>query len=241
MLYTNIATIVFYFLPGDIKLPRPLRPPPTALLRFLRTPPATFVTLPAVVLPAFVILPAVALPAFDILPAVALPAFDILPAVALPAFDIALAPVLFIMLPLPEEVMLVDFILELPLVFPVEAAPSTEEAEPALASIVPIDKARATPKTLDTIFVIGHREHTYALILSGLKYERGFRKIVALGGDGTINEVANGFFEEISLGNSSGNDQTTPAPPILKPINPEAMMGRVPSWSKCTSQILRFA
>ncbi len=38
-----------------------------------------------------------------------------------------------------------------------------------------------------------------------------FNKIVALGGDGTVNEVENGFFEEISLGNSSGNDQTTPA------------------------------
>jgi hypothetical protein len=67
---------------------------------------------------------------------------------------------------LPEE-----DVVKLPLLFPVEATPSTEEAEPALASITPIDRARTTPKTLDTIFVIGHREHTYALILSGLKYE----------------------------------------------------------------------
>jgi hypothetical protein len=36
---------------------------------------------------------------------------------------------------LPEEVMLLDFTAELPLAFPVEeVAPSTEEAEPALAS-----------------------------------------------------------------------------------------------------------
>jgi diacylglycerol kinase family enzyme len=60
----------------------------------------------------------------------------------------------------------------------------------------------------------------------------GFRKIVALGGDGTINEVANGFFEEISLGNNSSNDKTTATSPILKPINPEAMMGLVPSGSR---------
>jgi hypothetical protein len=59
----------------------------------------------------------------------------------------------------------------LPLAFPVEAAPSIEDAEAALASITPIDRARATTKALDTIFVIGHREHTYTLILSGLKYE----------------------------------------------------------------------
>jgi diacylglycerol kinase (ATP) len=59
-----------------------------------------------------------------------------------------------------------------------------------------------------------------------------FNKIVALGGDGTINEVANGFFEEISLGNSTGNDQTTPASPNLKPINSEAMMALVPCGTR---------
>jgi diacylglycerol kinase (ATP) len=61
---------------------------------------------------------------------------------------------------------------------------------------------------------------------------KGFKKIVALGGDGTINEIANGFFEEISLGNNSSNNKTKPASPILKPINPEATMGLVPSGSR---------
>jgi diacylglycerol kinase (ATP) len=61
---------------------------------------------------------------------------------------------------------------------------------------------------------------------------RGFKKIVALGGDGTINEVANGFFEEITLGSNSSDDKTTPASPILKPINPEAIMGLIPSGSR---------
>ena len=61
---------------------------------------------------------------------------------------------------------------------------------------------------------------------------KGFKKIVALGGDGTINEVANGFFEEITLGNNSSNNKTKPVSPILKPINPEATMGLVPSGSR---------
>ena len=61
---------------------------------------------------------------------------------------------------------------------------------------------------------------------------RGFKKIVALGGEGTINEAANGFFEVITSGNTSSNDKTAPASPILKPINPEAMIGLIPSGSR---------
>ena len=61
---------------------------------------------------------------------------------------------------------------------------------------------------------------------------KGIKKIVALEGDGTINEVANGFFEEITLGNNNSNDKTRPASPILKPINPEATMGLVSSGSR---------
>ncbi|MFI5406053.1 MAG: hypothetical protein ACHQ1D_06020 [Nitrososphaerales archaeon] len=70
----------FYFLLPDIRLPNPLSPPPTALLRFDRTPPPTFETLPA----TFVILPVVAPLAFVILPVVAPLAFVILPVVLLP-------------------------------------------------------------------------------------------------------------------------------------------------------------
>ncbi len=61
---------------------------------------------------------------------------------------------------------------------------------------------------------------------------KGFKKIVALGGDGTINEVANGFFEEITLGNNTSNDKTAARSPILKPINPEATMGLVPAGTR---------
>ena len=68
--------------------------------------------------------------------------------------------------------MLLDFTAELPLAFPVEeVAPSTEEAEPALASIIAIESARTIPKMLDTIFVIDYREYTDVLIPSSLKYE----------------------------------------------------------------------
>jgi diacylglycerol kinase family enzyme len=68
----------------------------------------------------------------------------------------------------------------------------------------------------------------------------GFKKVIALGGDGTINEVANGFFEKIIVENnddvSSNNENTentTPLSwPILKSINPEAIMGIFPSGSR---------
>jgi YegS/Rv2252/BmrU family lipid kinase len=52
---------------------------------------------------------------------------------------------------------------------------------------------------------------------------KGFDKIVAIGGDGTINEVANGFFEE-SIGVRGGNK--------LRPINPDAVMGILPCGTR---------
>lgn len=51
---------------------------------------------------------------------------------------------------------------------------------------------------------------------------KGFRKIVAIGGDGTLNEVANGFFEE-----SAGLHST-----LLKVINPDSIMGIVPCGTR---------
>ena len=60
--------------------------------------------------------------------------------------------------------MLLDF----KLAFPVEeVAPGTDD-EPTLTSIMPIGKASATPKTLDTIFAIGYGAHRCFKILSGL-------------------------------------------------------------------------
>lgn len=62
--------------------------------------------------------------------------------------------------------------------------------------------------------------------------KRGFKKIVALGGDGTLNEVANGYFEEpVGIySNSTGRRGGRSA--SLKPINPDAIMGIMPSGTR---------
>jgi diacylglycerol kinase (ATP) len=78
---------------------------------------------------------------------------------------------------------------------------------------------------------------------------KGFKKIVAIGGDGTINEVANGFFipleqhgrkanaidtDDVSdpSKNENQNGGQFPTSPVLKPINPKAIMGLLPSGSR---------
>jgi diacylglycerol kinase family enzyme len=64
---------------------------------------------------------------------------------------------------------------------------------------------------------------------------QGFENIIALGGDGTINEVANGFFEELivekNYHNTKGNN-TVFELPELRPINSRAIMGIIPSGSR---------
>lgn len=75
--------------------------------------------------------------------------------------------------------------------------------------------------------------------------KRGFKTIVAIGGDGTINEVANGFFEDaegiygirpgVKRGNAkiaTNNDATVPSPSALKPINPQAMLAILPCGTR---------
>lgn len=75
--------------------------------------------------------------------------------------------------------------------------------------------------------------------------KKGFRKVIAIGGDGTINEVANGFFltEEhrgdnkklVPFSKNNGgqeNKSDFPQPDILKPVNSEAIMGIIPSGSR---------
>ena len=62
--------------------------------------------------------------------------------------------------------------------------------------------------------------------------KQGFKKVVAIGGDGTLNEVANGFFEEPVGIHSNKIDTSAAGFPPLKPINPDAIMGVVPAGTR---------
>jgi diacylglycerol kinase (ATP) len=66
---------------------------------------------------------------------------------------------------------------------------------------------------------------------------KGFNKIIAIGGDGTINEVANGFFVSLDREGRKLNARNQKRgqfykPAVLKPINPEAIMGLFPSGTR---------
>src|ERR671918_46511 len=69
-------------------------------------------------------------------------------------------------------------------------------------------------------------------ILARQFLKQGFKKVVAIGGDGTLNEVANGFFEEpVGIHSNKINGGPAEFPP-LKPINPDAIMGVVPTGTR---------
>jgi YegS/Rv2252/BmrU family lipid kinase len=63
--------------------------------------------------------------------------------------------------------------------------------------------------------------------------KQGFKKVVAIGGDGTLNEVANGFFEEaVGIHSNKINGGRTAKFHPFKPINPDAIMGVVPAGTR---------
>ena len=72
--------------------------------------------------------------------------------------------------------------------------------------------------------------------------KRGVKKVIAIGGDGTINEVANGFFYPVkkrevdSLSKTDyevqENKNDFPQPDNLSPINRDAILGIIPSGTR---------
>jgi diacylglycerol kinase (ATP) len=61
--------------------------------------------------------------------------------------------------------------------------------------------------------------------------KQGFKKVLAIGGDGTLNEVGNGFFEEpVGIHSDKINGPAESAP--LKSINPDAIMGVIPAGTR---------
>ena len=68
-------------------------------------------------------------------------------------------------------------------------------------------------------------------ILARQFLKQGFKNIVAIGGDGTLNEVANGFFEEpVGIYSNTAGGQAESL--SLKPISPDAIMAIVPCGTR---------
>src|SRR5919108_1779601 len=83
----------------------------------------------------------------------------------------------------------------------------------------------------DNIQVAFSKKSGDGTTLSRQFLKQGFKTIVAIGGDGTLNEVANGFFEE-EVGIHSNKTSRRAGWSSLKPINPDAIMGAVPSGTR---------
>src|SRR5215218_1408836 len=86
----------------------------------------------------------------------------------------------------------------------------------------------------DNIEVVFTKKEGDGTALARYHLKRGFKNIIPIGGDGMINEVANGFFEEDSESQEVDlNSDTGFLPPLtLKPINPKSIMTILPSGTR---------
>lgn len=88
---------------------------------------------------------------------------------------------------------------------------------------------RSTLTEYDVAFTQGP-EHATLLAREALK--AGWEMVVAVGGDGTLNEVVNGFFERPAPGAQYALDaqgwMVRDVEQALRPINPNAVLGMVP-------------
>jgi diacylglycerol kinase (ATP) len=85
----------------------------------------------------------------------------------------------------------------------------------------------------DSVEVALTKKPADGTILARQFLKQGFKKVVAIGGDGTLNEVANGFFEEpVGIHSNKINSESAAEFPPLKPINPDAIMGVVPAGTR---------
>jgi YegS/Rv2252/BmrU family lipid kinase len=83
----------------------------------------------------------------------------------------------------------------------------------------------------DSIEVVFTKKPNDGTTLARQFLKQGLKNIVAIGGDGTLNEVANGFFEE-PVGIYSNNAGGQAGSLSLKPINPDAIMAIVPCGTR---------
>jgi diacylglycerol kinase family enzyme len=86
----------------------------------------------------------------------------------------------------------------------------------------------------DNIEVVFTKKEGDGTALARSYLKRGFKNIIPIGGDGMINEVANGFFEEDpEIQEVDLNTETSLLPPLaLNPINPKAIMAILPSGTR---------